>query len=324
MAEERDGLDALLEFNRRRRNGIGATDAPKILMLSKWGGPLSVYTDKVSEEPPKPPSLPAWLGLKLQSTVGELYTTATGTRLRAVNVQSVHPDHPYIVCHLDFRAWGDSRLLVEAKTRASSRGWGPDGSDEVPIEEWVQVQHELMVTGAREAHVAVLFGHREFRVLHVARDEEFIAKLLPREVAFWHDHVLARVPPPAGGSDLDIVKDQNPVEKGPVRPATPEQTAIVMELVGARAARLAAEKAEKAVTARVLQVIGDAAGISGSFGEITWTTNKPTVEHAKVAAAYRTMLAEYDAEQSALDAVVDQHTKPGSRTLRYRLNDEEE
>lgn len=324
MSDDRDGLDALLEFNRRRRNGIGATDAAKILMLSKWGGPLSVYADKISEDPPRPPSLPAWLGLKLQSTVGELYTAATGTRLRAANVQSVHPEHPYIVCHLDFRAWGDSRLLVEAKTRASSKGWGPDGSTEVPIEEWVQVQHELMVTGAREAHIAVLFGHREFRVLNVQRDEPFIAALLPREVAFWNDHVLARIPPPAGGADIDAVKDQHPAEKGPMRPATPEQTAIVMELVGARAARLLAEKAEKATVARVLQVIGDAAGISGSFGEITWTTNKPTMEHQKVTQGYRNMLVAAGVDEMLLDAVAANHIKPGSRTLRYRLNDEEE
>lgn len=322
MSDERDGLDVMREFHQRRQRVIGATDAPKILLLSRWGTPLSVYRDKVTTEEPKPPSLPAWLGLKLQSTVGELYTTATGTRLRAVNVQFHHPEHPFIGCHLDFRAWGNAKLLIEAKTRASTRGWGPDGSSEVPVEEWVQGQHEMAVTGATECHFAVLFGHRDFRVLRVLRDEAFIAGMIPKLVAFWNDHVLPRIPPVADALDHDTVHELYPEPVKEMRAATPEQAAMVRELVAARKVAAEAKAAEERSVNRIKQAIGDAAGISGSFGEITWTKNKDSArtDWEMVAATFKA-----DNPDAWADAY-GRHTtnKPGARTIRYALNEEDD
>src|SRR4030095_4125765 len=115
---QRDAADWRKEWHEQRATIIGATDSPKILGLSRHGTALSVYNDKVNPSGPQGQSLPAWLGLKLQSAVGELYTAATGTRLRASDRLFRMREFDWIGCHLDFRAWGDPTLLVEAKTRA--------------------------------------------------------------------------------------------------------------------------------------------------------------------------------------------------------------
>jgi predicted phage-related endonuclease len=105
-------------FDEQQRSGVGSTDSPKLLGLSKYGTALTVYERIVGGAPPHQPSLPAWLGLKMQRTVAELYTEATGIRVRADNGHHRHPTLPFIVTHLDYRAWGNRQHLVEAKTRA--------------------------------------------------------------------------------------------------------------------------------------------------------------------------------------------------------------
>lgn len=276
MAAERE--DERQEFLERRRTGIGATDSPKILGLSKYGSSLSVYRDKVDGGQQKP-SLPAWLGNKLQATVGELYTTATGQRLRADNRHHKHPRYPWMVCHLDFRAWGKPELLVECKTRAYMHGWGEDGTAEIPAEVWVQVQHEMAVTGAKMTHVAVLFGHHTFRVYVIPRDDQFIDKLVATLSDWWVKHYLARVPPLPSGADVDTeaMKADYPADQEPVKAATPEQAEVVAKLRQAILNEQQAGKAAEELRNRVRQFIGDAAGIEGSFGVVTWKKSRDRV-----------------------------------------------
>jgi predicted phage-related endonuclease len=60
----------------------------------------------------------------------------------------------------------------------------------------------MAVTGATIAFVPVLIGASEFRVYQVERDEVLIRDMVEAERVFWHDHVLAGVPPePVNASD---------------------------------------------------------------------------------------------------------------------------
>lgn len=263
------------KFDLERRTGIGATDSPKILGLSRYGSALTVYEDKVGEPQAYEPSLPSWLGLRLQQTVGELYTTATGIQIRAANVQFRDPVQTWLVCHLDFRALGDTGLLIEAKTRSSTRGWGEDGTQHIPEDVWVQVQHEMMVTGATECHVAVLFGSQSFRIYPIQRDGEFITALRQKLSTFWHSHVIPRVPPPASGhgSDGAALSRLYPSRDG-IRSATPEQSGLVRRY---REAQIAADEAAVKALAlknRIIQVIAGHEGLEGPFGTITYRTGK--------------------------------------------------
>lgn len=275
MTEARDQGDERQEFLERRSTGLGATDGPKILGLSKYGTPLTVFHDKTDPQPDKH-SLPAWLGLKLQATVGELYTAATGIRLRADNKHHRSRAHDFIVCHLDFRAWGKPDLLVECKTKAYETGWGPDGSTEIPPEVWVQVQHEMFVTGAKEAHVAVLFGHHTFRVYPIPRDEEFLAKYIPRLVEFWNENVLPGIPPAPIGHYLDDrqLRKDNPENDGSLKSATPEQEMLVRRLKGVRDQISALGVDQMELENLIKRVIAESDGLTGSFGTITFKRSK--------------------------------------------------
>lgn len=275
-------------FLAERQTGIGATDSPAILGLSRYGTALTVYNRLTQGEKDREPSLPAWVGLKLERTIAEMYVQSTGRRLRADNRHHRHPLYPFIVCHLDYRVQGDRRHLVEVKSRAYAKGWGEDGSQVIPEDVWVQAQHEMMVTDALQCDVAVLIGHHTFRVYPIKRDEAFIDRLTYRLTDFWHDHVVAGVPPEPTGHDLDTeaVSARHPDVTEQVRAATPEQVMLAEALRVARSDVRDAKGMEAQVLNRIKDSIGGALGIEGEFGRITWPLVKGSVSWKTVAGVY--------------------------------------
>jgi predicted phage-related endonuclease len=325
-------------FLERRQKVIGATDAAPILGLGKRGSAMAVYLDKIGEPIDDEQSLPVWLGLKLQATVAELYTAQEGIKLRAANRQFIHPVYEWMGCHLDYRAWGKPKLLVEIKTRAYMRGWGDPEADDpfrgVPPEVWVQCQHEMAVVDAEECHVAVLFGHHTFRVYRIPRDQEFIQKLIVAEEEFWTQHVAKREPPTIDGSEATTawVKRRFPADTAPPMPATPEQVKLVKRLILARQNLAQVTLAHDALENQVKDIIGLAGGMIGPGFRITWKKNKDSIKTGweQVAYAYRnTIVAERQArgiqDEDDLDTLrgLYTETKQGSRPFLLEVTEDE-
>lgn len=177
----------------QRRLGIGGSDAPAIMGLSKWRTPLSVWLDKTGQIEAADESEPMRWGTLLEPVIRQEYATRTG---RAVVTPGLirHPDHEFIIGTPDGIA--DDGRIVEIKTARSGDGWGEPGSDQVPDDYLIQVQHYMMLSGAALADVAVLIGGSDFRVYTVPADRELHGMMVDAEAAFWQQ-VVDRIPPPA-------------------------------------------------------------------------------------------------------------------------------
>lgn len=293
-------------FLEARQRVIGATDAAAILGISPWSTPLKVFHDKTDPLPdvPEPPSLPMWLGLRLEDVVAELFRARTGLQTRADNRQHIHPEDPWLGCHLDYRVLGKPDEIVECKTQSYRAGWGDDGSADVPVYYWTQAQHELLVTGARVVHFAVLFNFQDFRTYDVERDEEFLTTWRAAAKDFWNDHVLAKVPPPLEGDDFSkrVVRARWPGYDDVLKVVPPERELVILQLRDEMAKLKTQEKHVEALKHRVEDLIGDAAGVEGSFGKITWKSirDRTVIEWERVADTWRATL------QNVLD-----HVNPG-------------
>ena len=271
--DDPDALDQRALFHAERRSAITSTDVPGILGLSRYSTALSCYRDKRGESPERPTTLPMWLGNSLEGIVSQLYTAATGLRVRADNRFLRHHEYQWFGCHLDRRVVGDPDLIVELKTRDRMTGWGEDGSDKVPVDVWAQCQSQLIITRARECHVAALFSNREFRVYRLLPDPEFEANLIPTLSDFWFNYALAGVPPAPSGSDVDtfIVNGTPGGASGHLLPATPEQEQVVEKLRVARLNAAAADLRKTEAENVVKKLIGeDYDGITGGFGAVNW------------------------------------------------------
>jgi putative phage-type endonuclease len=194
-------IDDRQEWLAQRRTGIGGSDVAAILGLSRWKSPLDVYLDKTGQAASTAETEPMRWGTLLEPVILAEFSRRTGVAVEKPRDIIRDPGFPWMLASLD--GWApELEAVVEVKTARTSDGWGDDGSGEIPAYYQTQVAHYMAVTGATIAFVPVLIGASEFRVYQVERDEVLIRDMVEAERVFWHDHVLAGVPPePVNASD---------------------------------------------------------------------------------------------------------------------------
>ncbi len=132
-------------------------------------------------------------GREMEDLVARRWSSETGLAVGPTPGQLSHPDHPWMLANIDRTSPGDGSIL-ECKTARTAEGWGPSGSDEIPLGYAVQVTHQMCVFGCGHAHVAVLIAGSDFRRYVVHRDEMLAGRLVSIEAAVW-SAVLAATPP---------------------------------------------------------------------------------------------------------------------------------
>lgn len=180
-----------------RQHGLGASQSAIVLDSSPWGskfqlwGELTGLVERTSGET----EAQKW-GLRLERAVADGYIEECGGSLIDLGRHTIlrSAKHPWLTCTLDYVHHHDSHALrvLEVKTAHASRE--QEWADEPPLHYLVQVQHQLAVTGLRQAVIACLLGGQRL-VWHVVdRNDAFIEVLVRETKAFW-DLVVARKPP---------------------------------------------------------------------------------------------------------------------------------
>jgi putative phage-type endonuclease len=193
--------DAWLEW---RRDGIGASDIPAILGFSRYGSALTVYLDKQGKLPDHD-NEQMWLGRRLEPIMLELFTERTG-RIVLPGLPSQHWEIPWARATLDglvAEAGGDVLGPLELKTGSAAKELL---DDDIAGPLAAQLQWQMFVTDCQHAWAAGLvvdFGFK-FVVREVERDEDALHDIIEVAHHFWHENVLAQVPPPATGEDREI------------------------------------------------------------------------------------------------------------------------
>lgn len=173
------GTDKWLEW---RKQGITATEAASIMYPSKWGSPLSIYTDK--------------LGLTDKSQDDSEGYMEWGHRIEDLLVSKFMEQHTdfkdctqgrlyqrdWTKCSLDAQAFDadGEPVIIECKTGQHEEKWDP-----IPERYYAQVQWQMYVTGIRKAYFSVLIqGHIWFeRVVQYC--PEYVSKLLNKCFYVW-------------------------------------------------------------------------------------------------------------------------------------------
>lgn len=188
---------------------LGATDAAKLLGVSKYGGPLDVYRRIVEGVDAKVNKQMA-RGTKYEPEVRRRYVEATGAQLQVFVARPLIVEHPA-------HHWATSSpdditvdgVLAEYKTTSRwARGWG----DGPPIDYVLQCQWSLWVTGLETAHLYAAFGEDgdktrpgEFfietaHLYTLRRDAELCDIFADVGERFWRTCIEAKQPPTEGVS----------------------------------------------------------------------------------------------------------------------------
>lgn len=184
-----------MTFQEQRRNGIGASDTAAILRLSDWANPYTVAVEKIlGTFQPEAEHL-KW-GRLMEPLLLEEFRERTGLECVKPTPFWKHPDHEFIFANCDgIQRNENPEYVVEAKNSRFGDGFGPDGSDEVPVGYNIQVQHQMMVTGARLAYLIVLIGGNTCRLYKIDYSQEIVDEIIPVLKDFWTNYIEERLLP---------------------------------------------------------------------------------------------------------------------------------
>lgn len=201
------------EWRELRRKGIGSSDAAVILGLNPYKTPLELYLEKIGEKPAEQEeTLKLKFGIEVEPLIARMFEEKTGLIVRNDFKMRLHPQYPFIFANLDrtivsHNDSGPGILEIKTASEAYQKTW----EDEVPPNYYVQIQHQMAVTGYKYGYFAILFmgytGIKDFMVIEVKRDDGFINDvLLPQLIDFWTNHVEKYNPPaPSNTDDLKIL-----------------------------------------------------------------------------------------------------------------------
>lgn len=151
--------------------GISASRGAAVLGLSEYQTVFEVF-QRICEErepgfnakrgwtlPPEPDSAAIRFGTAFEDAVVELAERERGCKITdREKLYSYWKDENYITCHIDGN-FENTFTLHEGKTTNAityRNEWGTPGTDHIPRAYQVQVQHQMLCTGASEAIVSVL------------------------------------------------------------------------------------------------------------------------------------------------------------------------
>jgi predicted phage-related endonuclease len=173
-----------------RRNGIGGSDAGKILS-GDW---LPLWLEKTGRAEPEDLStvLPVQIGLITEPLNLAWFARETGREVWGCGEAWKHNDFDFIRCTLDGVTWLEPGRLAVVQAKHVN----PFAKiEEVEQRYMGQVHHEMLVTGARVAFLSVFLGTQKWECVEIERDDDYAARLLEYEVEFW-GYVQRDEPPP--------------------------------------------------------------------------------------------------------------------------------
>lgn len=252
-----------------RRSGVGGSDVPAIVGASPWRSPLDVYLDKVGLAEPQPETEPMRWGTLLEAVVAQEYARRLGVAVVPGPGMLRHPDRPWAFANVDRLVAGGGRG-VEIKTTGYADAWGEPGTDQMPPYVVAQVAWYAGITGIAEWDVPVLISGSDFRVYHYRRDPELEEMLFDAAGRFWHEHVLAMVPPaPRSVAEAAV---RWPRDTGAEVYASAEAVAAVAELARLKAEIKRLEAEAEGYELAVKSEMGEASALLADGGGVlaTW------------------------------------------------------
>lgn len=188
------------EWHEERKKGVGGSDAAAALGVSKWKTPYQLYLEKTGEAEPVAETWEMSRGTIMEPLIRQNYADTTGRTVRLPEASIVCEKHPFMRFNPD--GLTEDRRGLEIKTANSGIGWGEPGSDEIPTEYAVQVQHGMICLAYEVFDVTVSIGGTRPVIYEVPADRELQEMIIEGEARFW-EMVQNRTPPePVTGKDV--------------------------------------------------------------------------------------------------------------------------
>jgi len=272
-----------------RRTFIGGSDAPAIIGVSPWKSRVQLWREKTGRDPED--NLDAiervMAGKLMEDTIARLYTWKYGTRLRRINerVEMNDPSFP-AVAQIDRKIEGERKIVEIKNVDFSQRNkWGEDGSSEIPVYYYAQIQHQMMCANYEEAEAVPLFGGNTLGRYPITQDVQFIESLYEAEREFWKLVQEDKPPEPMSYDEASLIWDNPKEEKVSAEAIASHLTGFIQALKDNQKQQKREEGLAKLLLVRMMENLGDTLMVDGK-PVCTWkmqTTKKFDVTSFKEA-----------------------------------------
>ena len=268
-----------------RQQGIGASEAVVLFpeIPNPYCTPYQLWMEKTGKiERDQSQDDYQWWGHQLEPIIANRYEYETGETLEYRPETIIHPKIPFMLCHPDRYVIGKRKLVELKAVTYDPTKWGDAGTDHIPPEYVLQVQHQLACTDYDEVDLIAFFlNYRKSIIYRFKRDNELIEAIENAVINFWNNHVLADVAP-----DLMALSDcklRFPRDSGTWVEATDEILAVIQHLKVANSNMSVHEKRADEMKIELLTLIGEASGIKQNDKILaTWKANKNGVRSLRL------------------------------------------
>lgn len=185
-----------------RDGGIGASEIAAVLGESPFCSAIELYANKTGRYRRDLSDVEAvYWGNKLEAPILEAYWERTGRKTRKAGLLLRSTEHPWALCTLDGETWQANEsdawpLEIKNVSGFKAEEW----VDGPPPHYFLQVQQQMLVTGAQKATIAALIGGQRMVWADVPRDETTIRRIVYHGKHFW-ERIQARDMPAPDGSE---------------------------------------------------------------------------------------------------------------------------
>lgn len=227
------GAERTPAWHAARREGIGASDMGAILGLSAYQSAFGLYWEKVSspeEWPGVEDNLAMRFGREDEEGIAKLFaerfrgwtvyvppgalwkSTRQPSWMRATPDRLITLEHGMVefddLYHMHGEraevtmAYAQSLVIpLEIKSVSSSKGWGKDGTDEIPLTYAVQLLQQCLVFDAPFGVLAARLGKQlRVYVLHTYDHHDLLDEMRAAGEKFW-EHVTHKIEPMVDGHE---------------------------------------------------------------------------------------------------------------------------
>lgn len=203
----------------KRRNYVGSSDAAAILGLSPFKRTAAdIYWSKVTPPPKDEPPDYMTTGNYLEDTLLRWFADRTGNKIirNQFRVAKKGRGEGVFGANMDALIEG-KREGVECKYANAERAkeYGDEGTDQVPLDVIIQVQHQMYCVGLDKVWVPVaLAGYSlNMKLYCVPRDDILIEAIVNKCMDWWEQYVVTKTPPQ--GAETPPIDFLNTIERAP-------------------------------------------------------------------------------------------------------------
>lgn len=239
------------EQKQSRLSGIGSSDAPIIILGGHYGlTPLDLWKEKVGMVVrPELTGPDIARGNRQEKVAAEVYVEKFGGALHPKAAMIRSDSHPFMIADLDRVDQDDRPVEIKCPRESEFKAILEKG---IPLGYLAQVHHQLIVSGAESAHLAVYCPQTDdLERFRIDADAEIHAQIIEAEARFW-SHVDTVTPP----QPMPAVTIPNPAPGLLVEMDSEDWQRAAADYIELHSIKKEAEEAEESIKVRLKALAG--------------------------------------------------------------------